>query len=101
VQSQNKPSGCAGHSGGFELMNSKPADLQPCESPRFPGFISDLDRFNMLTDNLLGKCITYRQLIGRLERKPTKYRRQNRGNRRVQAESRAQTSVPSVSPYRI
>jgi transposase-like protein len=28
-------------------------------------FISDFDRFSMLTDNLLGKRITYQQLIGR------------------------------------
>jgi hypothetical protein len=28
-------------------------------------FISDFDRFSMVTDNLLGKRITYEQLIGR------------------------------------
>jgi hypothetical protein len=28
-------------------------------------FVSDFDRFSMVTDNLLGKRITYRQLIGR------------------------------------
>jgi hypothetical protein len=28
-------------------------------------FISDFDRFSMVTDNLLGKRITYQQLIGR------------------------------------
>jgi hypothetical protein len=31
-------------------------------------FISDFDRFSMVTDNLLGKRITYEQLIGRTQR---------------------------------
>jgi hypothetical protein len=49
--------------GGSATLTSKCSATTIAKTKKH--FVSDFDRFSMLTDNLLGKRITYQQLIGR------------------------------------